>query len=259
MGCRGCDLPASRVAVSAAKGLSIFPPPILPEKSSVCEAAADIHLIDALACPDAMSPKNLARTAPAGAAVWLGEVHECSDIADRLMDVLSPTGTAAAEQRRACRYVIAELSENSFHHAHSPGCYLGAAITPEHFVIAVADLGVGIAHALGDIPEARRLCDAHGDLVRAALVRRVTSRPAFNSGLGLFWTQQLVAESSGELSIHSQYDALKQAGDQFQREVRGERWPGTVLQVRFPRDRPLDLVGLFNRFAPPSENFEFLG
>jgi anti-sigma regulatory factor (Ser/Thr protein kinase) len=208
------------------------------------------------------TPKDFQAHPEAGRFVVLREIRDkeqCVPVSNHVIQVLMQHLELDTDAKKSLEFMLPELTENIFNHAFSPfGGLICAQAYREEIEVAIGDLGVGIAHGLRDSPEMTAKVEKFGGPLKASLQRGVTSRPALNAGMGLFWASQLTTENEGVLAIYSQFAALRQTGKAAPREHQESRWPGTLITLRFNRKKPLNVVDLFNRLAPESNDYNFL-
>ena len=188
----------------------------------------------------------------------LTSVKDCQGIAKKVEEVFAQQMTLADETKNALDFVVDELAENVFHHAKSAvGGFLCCQAYPYSLEVAIVDLGRGIEKALADNPAISATVEQKGAL-RAALEPKVTGRPKRNTGMGLFWTSKLIEGNGGELGIQSYRRRLSQNAATVQ-EGAEAFWPGTAIHLSFHRGKPMDIVRIYNRYAPPEKGFDFIG
>ncbi|RME60139.1 hypothetical protein D6779_02705 [Candidatus Parcubacteria bacterium] len=164
-------------------------------------------------------------------------------------------------------YAFYEIVNNVFHHAQSPvSGVLAAQFYTDEFrpgqgmlrvagrvEIAVVDMGQGIYGSMSK----RFSLSGNEEAIRKALKPRVTSRPEYNSGEGLFFTSEIIRENQGSMVIYSHDGGMKITADKMTYEP-GAFWPGTIVWMQFQAERTLDLQALFNRFAPPDDDYNLI-
>ena len=236
-GFAGVEIPASRDAHSYLSRIDFY---------KAVRAAEDI---------------NMARHSAHGRFVELNalaDISECGELAGRIVEVVRTQIDLDERAQNAVEFVLAEITENIFHHARSAaGGFVCCQSYRDHLAIAVVDLGVGIQASLGQNPNVVEMVQQRGPLL-AAIQPKMTGRPAFNSGLGLFWTSELVKACGGVLGIHSWDNRLSLYGENVQ-QCRAIPWPGTAIHLLLRKNNKLNVKEIFERFAPESSNFEFLG
>lgn len=121
--------------------------------------------------------------------------------------------------------------------------------------VAIVDLGVGIESALRENPANDEILADTPPLL-AAIHSKVTGRPGFNSGLGLFWSSKIIEANEGRLGIHSGSQRLDQTASVTVSD--SSWWPGTVVHLKFNTNRPLNHAAIFDRYAPEENDFAFL-
>jgi len=175
-----------------------------------------------------------------------------------ILDVFSEKLDLDQDGRAALDTILSEVTENVFHHAHSPtGAYLCCQSYRDRLDAAIVDLGDGVRRRLSDTEELKKTVEEHGGPLKAAIAPRVTSRPAHNSGYGLALTSGLIRQNGGKLGIYSQRDRLTQAGGKISEEVQKERWPGTAISLSVNRLQRLDIRALYDEVWPTPEGADF--
>jgi anti-sigma regulatory factor (Ser/Thr protein kinase) len=188
----------------------------------------------------------------------LASEQDCAAVAKSVEAVFEGNMRLSNETRNALDFVVTELSENIFQHAQSAeGGILCCQSYPDSLQLALVDLGRGVEQALSDNPVNLNVVRQKGPL-HAAIEPRVTGKPALHTGFGLFWTSELVKENGGEFGIQSHDRRLSQKSEFIQEQAQGF-WPGTAIHLSFKREKPLDIVKVFQRLAPPEKDFEFIG
>jgi anti-sigma regulatory factor (Ser/Thr protein kinase) len=183
-------------------------------------------------------------------------VEDCNEVAGKVEAVLANRMHLNDETVATLDFIIPELLENIFNHACSPaGGFLCCQAYPYSLQLAIVDLGRGIEASLAENPSVAAVVREKGPLT-AALEARVSRVP--ERGFGLFWTSQLIKENTGELGIQSCRRRLHLHGGRTV-ETTESFWPGTAIHLSFKRDKPMDIVRIFNRLAPPEKDFEFIG
>ncbi|MBN1978536.1 MAG: sensor histidine kinase [Anaerolineae bacterium] len=160
----------------------------------------------------------------------------------------------------AVQYAFLEVVNNVFHHAHSPiQAIICAQSYPQlHRVeLAVVDGGRGIPASLEGNPKLSGRFSTAAEAIQLAVQPRITGRPEYNTGEGLFFTLEFIKANGGDACIHSQDGRLWVQGDQATPQL-APLWPGTLVALRFWTDRPVVTKTIFNRHAPPEEDFDWL-
>jgi hypothetical protein len=184
------------------------------------------------------------RNQPEGRFLELTRVEgpaDCDQLAAKLSEIFQTQLNLNGESTMAVRTILAEMVENVFHHAASPTNPLVCCQSypkENRFSIAMTDLGVGIRHSMQDNPESLAACLKYGPL-QAALQKGVTGRPFKNSGLGLFYSSEIVRRNGGIFRIQSQHDTLSRLGESLEVLETEERWPGTLFYMTLRTDQPL--------------------
>ena len=160
----------------------------------------------------------------------------------------------------AVQYALLEIVNNVFHHAHSPTHAVMCAqlyANLRRVELAVVDSGRGIPASLGQNPELARQFVSAAEAIELAVKPRVTGRPEYNTGEGLFFTLEFVKANRGDACLHSQDGALWMRGGQVSVQPTSF-WPGTWVALRFHTDRPIDTQAIFDQHAPPEDDFQWL-
>jgi len=160
----------------------------------------------------------------------------------------------------AVLYAFLEIVNNVFHHAQSP---TQAVICAQSYPrlrrveLAVVDSGRGIPASLSQNPELAGQFATAAEAVELAVRPRVTGRPDYNTGDGLFFTLEFIKANGGDARVHSQDGALWVRQGQVSVQTT-PFWPGTWVGLRFHTDRPVDTKAVFDQYAPPEGDFEWL-
>jgi len=181
-------------------------------------------------------------------------------VAGELMAILSRNVGGVGDIYRAVQYTFLEIVNNVFHHAHSPTqAVICAQSYPklQQVELAVVDSGRGIPASLGQNPTWAGQFSTAAEAIELAVRPRVTGRPDYNTGEGLFFTLEFVKANGGDACVHSQDGALWVHGNQVSVHS-APFWPGTWVGLRFRTDQPVDTKAIFDQFAPPENEFEWL-
>ncbi len=160
----------------------------------------------------------------------------------------------------ALQYALLEVVNNVFHHAQSPThAFLCAQFYPgrRRVELAVADTGRGIPATLRDNPELEGTFETDAEAIHLAVQPRVTGRPAYNTGEGLFFTMEFIKRNGGDACIHSQRGMLWVRDGEEQVEE-GPHWQGTWVALRFRTDHPVNTREIFDSYAPPETDYGWL-
>jgi len=185
---------------------------------------------------------------------------EGEEVVGEVMAILNCNVDGVAGVYDAVHHAFLEVVNNVFHHAQSPTqAVICAQSYPWHRCVelAVADSGRGIPASLGHNPELAGLFDSAVEAIELAVQPRVTGRPEHNTGEGLFFSLEFVKANGGRACIHSQDGALWLRG----RQARARRvpfWPGTWVSLCFRSDCPVDTGAIFNQYAPPENDYDWL-
>lgn len=186
--------------------------------------------------------------------------REGDSVVRDVMTILDRNVEGVAGIYDAAYHAFLEIVNNVFHHAHSPThAVLCAQSYPwlRRVELAVVDSGRGIPASLGDNPELKGRFANAAEAIELAVQPRVTGRPDHNTGEGLFFSLEFIKANMGEACIYSQDGALRaQEGRVWTQPV--SYWPGTLVALSFRTDRAVDTRGIFDRYAPPENDFEWL-
>jgi hypothetical protein len=177
-----------------------------------------------------------------------------------LMRILDRSVEGVSTVYNAVQYALLEIVNNVFHHAHSP---TQAVVCAQLYTklrrveLAVVDSGRGIPASLSGNPELAGQFSTTPEAIELATRPRVTGRPDYNTGEGLFFTMEFVKANGGDACLHSQDGALWVRGGQVSLQMT-PFWPGTWVGLRFHTDRPVDTKAIFDQHAPPEDDYEWL-
>jgi hypothetical protein len=186
--------------------------------------------------------------------------HEGEEVVREVMAILDQNMDGIAGVYDAVRHSFLEIVSNVFHHAQSP---TQAVVCAQSYSglgcveLAVADSGRGIPASLGQNPELADRFSNAAQGIALAVEPRTTGRPEYNSGEGLFFSLEFVKSNGGEACIHSQDGALWVEEGQTEAETTSF-WPGTCVSMRFRTDQPVDVEAVFDRHAPPENDYDWL-
>lgn len=177
-----------------------------------------------------------------------------------VLQILDVNMEGIAGIHRALEYALLEIVNNVFHHAQSPtGAIICAQSYPwlQRVEIAVVDAGRGIPASLGQNLELVGRFKTAAEAINLAVQPRVTGRPDYNTGEGLFFSLEFIKANGGKSCIYSQDGALwVDKGELVLQDT--SIWPGTGVTLCFCTDRPVDVANIFNRYAPPDNDFNWL-
>jgi len=177
-----------------------------------------------------------------------------------VMKILDRSVAGVSTIYDAVHYALLEIVNNVFHHAHSPTQAVMCAQLYAHLrrvELAVVDSGRGIRASLGQNPKLAGQFATAAEAIELAVQPRVTGRPDYNTGEGLFFTLEFVKANRGDACVHSHDGALRVRAGEVSVQTT-PFWPGTWVGLRFRTDRPVDTAAIFDRYAPPEGDFEWL-
>lgn len=192
-------------------------------------------------------------------------VQVCSEgegdrVVQEIIDILELNLAGIGLVRDAVQHAFLEIVNNVFHHAHSPTYAVVCAQfypTKNRIEISVVDSGRGIPASLANNPSLDGKFDSAAEAIELAAQPRVTGRPDYNTGEGLFFSLEFIKENRGIAYIHSQDGILQVQGRQVILK-KAALWSGTLVALQFRTNHPVDVKAIFDRHAPPEKDFEWL-
>lgn len=183
---------------------------------------------------------------------------EGEEVVGEVMAILNRNVEGVAGVYDAVHHAFLEVVSNVFHHAQSlTQAVICAQSYPWCVELAVVDSGRGIPASLGQNPELVGRFDSAAEAIELAVQPRVTGRPEHNTGEGLFFSLEFVKANGGRACVYSQDGALWVRG----KKARAQPvpfWPGTWVSLCFRSDCPVDTTAIFNQYAPPENDFDWL-
>ena len=186
--------------------------------------------------------------------------REGDEVVREVMAILDRNVEGVSGIYDAAYHAFLEIVNNVFHHAHSPThAILCAQSYPwlRRVELSVVDSGRGIPASLGDNPELEARFTTAAEAIELAVQPRVTGRPDHNTGEGLFFSLEFIKENRGEACICSQDGALRARDGAVWTEPVCY-WPGTLVAMSFRTDRPVSTRAIFDKYAPPENDFDWL-
>lgn len=186
--------------------------------------------------------------------------EEGEAVVGEVMAILDRNVAGVGAIHDAVHYAFLEIVNNVFHHAQSP---TQAVICAQSYPrlrrveLAVVDSGRGIPASLGQNQELAGQFATAAEAIELAVRPRVTGRPDYNTGEGLFFTLEFIKANGGDARVHSQDGALWVRQGQVSVQAT-PFWSGTWVGLRFRTDRPVDTKAVFDQYAPPEDDFEWL-
>jgi hypothetical protein len=193
-------------------------------------------------------------------AVQVQSEAEGDAVVREVMEILDRNVGAIQGVRDAVYHAFLEIVNNVFHHAQSPThAVLCAQSYPnqQRVELAVVDSGRGIPNSLAGNPALAGRFSTAAEAIELAVQPRVTGRPGQNTGEGLFFALEFVKANWGKACIYSQNGVLWVQNANMTSSP-AAFWPGTVVALRFCTDVPVDVRTIFNRYAPPENDFAWL-
>jgi hypothetical protein len=177
-------------------------------------------------------------------------VSELINILDHQMDI--------AGIHNAINHSFVEIVNNVFHHAQSPtnAIICAQSYNKKRWVeISVVDSGIGIPTSLKANPKIQ--FSSSQEAIEQATKPRVTGKPGKNTGEGLFWSLEFLKRNGGNGWIYS-HDGAARIVNGNVNYGQYTPWLGTIVAMRFNMDNPINTEIIFNQFAPPENDFEWL-
>ena len=193
-------------------------------------------------------------------AVQVQDEEEGNAVVRELMTILDRNVAGVLAIYDAVYHAFLEIVNNVFHHAQSPTqAVICAQFYPSfrHVDIAVVDSGRGIPASLAQNPALRGRFTTAAEAIELAVQPRITGRPTHNSGEGLFFSLEFLKANGGRAYILSQDGLFRLQKGQIYSQA-SALWPGTAVFFSFRTDRPVDTRAIFNRYAPPENDFDWL-
>lgn len=207
-------------------------------------------------------PYRWRRHSSAGRFLELAEVDgedKSHSAAKELTEIVRQRATGLAEGAdRSVFTVLVEVLDNVFHHAASavPPIVCAQSYRDGRIEMAITDSGVGFAGSLRRNPAHRLKLYSDAAAIELGIQRGVTANPhGGNSGEGLFFARELVRDNGGAMVIHSGTGRLSVRGS-IQGASACDHWQGAIVALNLRTDRPLDLTMVYNRYAPPEDEFD---
>lgn len=179
-------------------------------------------------------------------------------VADKIIKILENHLKGLENIKNGMSYALNEIVNNVFHHAKSPvhGVICAQSYPKNQRIdVAVVDFGRGIAASLRSNP--KNEISSNEAALRLAIQQRVTGRPGYNSGEGLFFTTEIIRANQGEMVLYSGEGGLF-LDEQGMRYQSGSVWPGTIVGLTFRMDKPINTQAIFDKYAPPENDFNWL-
>ncbi|MBN1954813.1 MAG: hypothetical protein JW900_07160, partial [Anaerolineae bacterium] len=189
--------------------------------------------------------------------VQISSESDSETVVGEVLEILGRNLEGIGPVYEAVQYSFLEVVNNVFHHAQSPiHAVICAQAYPQlHKVeLAVVDGGRGIPASLAGNPSLAGRFSTAAEAIQLAVQPRITGRPEYNTGEGLFFTLEFIKANQGDACIHSADGSLWVHKDQAVAQS-APSWPGTVVALRFRTDRPVVTKTIFDRHAPPEEDF----
>ena len=186
--------------------------------------------------------------------------NEAEQVVSEVMTILGRNVEGIAGVYDAVQHTFLEIVNNVFHHANSR---TGAVMCAQSYhnqkcvELAVVDSGQGIPASLKRNPELINRFHNAAEAIEIAIQPRTTGRPDYNSGEGLFFSLEFIKVNEGQACIYSQDGVLWAEGRRVWSDS-SPVWPGTLVSMQFRTDRPVDTAAIFNQYAPPENDFDWL-
>ncbi len=177
-------------------------------------------------------------------------------VANEIVAIMAQNAPHFEQVQNGIQYAFIEIVNNVFHHAQSPihGIVCAQSYPKRECIeIAVVDYGCGIAQSL----RAHHKFACNEEALYLAIKPRVTGRPGYNSGEGLFFTTEIIRANQGSMVLYSGDGGLFFNGNQMTYQA-GSMWPGTIVGLTFHTNRPVITRDIFNQYAPPENDYDWL-
>jgi len=182
---------------------------------------------------------------------------EISCIIGSLEQILQRRSKLSGDFVNIMRYALHEILENLFNHANSPinGVICGQSYPKLKKVqFAIVDVGIGIPKSLRSNPKYSRLSDKK--CLLESIKSKVTSKPNANTGEGLFFASKIAQLNDGLFYILSLNARLEARGKPIAQDA--PYWQGTIIVFEVPYFVKKSVENIFNKFAPPENDFELV-
>ncbi len=181
-------------------------------------------------------------------------------VTNQVVELLKKQLKLSNEFISSVQYTVSEIIDNVFHHANSPinGIVCAQAYPNLRRVeISIVDCGDGFYKSLQANDQLARKFSTPLEAIKLAIERKVTGRPSINAGEGLFFATELIKANKGNMVIYSE-DGLLYIDDGDEHFKTVPYWKGSIVSLNFNLDNFLDIVSIFNNYAPPEEDYQFL-
>jgi anti-sigma regulatory factor (Ser/Thr protein kinase) len=195
---------------------------------------------------DAVEPEPFNRRTEKGfrPCQLFADEAELDGLVASLTGAVREVSQLAGGAHHAISWALDEIARNVVQHARSASPAVGVvqhARSRRQVEVAIVDRGVGVLASLRENPEHQGIV-SDLEAIRAALKPGVTGVPKGKGGIGLFLTQILLREG-GLLVIRSGSASVESSEEEIGRNGL-PNFPGTLVVLRAPTDRPLNLGGV---------------
>ncbi len=180
-------------------------------------------------------------------------------VADDLAKILQKQLSLSHQAYFSIQHTLSEVIINVFHHAHSP---VNAIVSAQTYTnlrkleISIVDCGDGFRVSMLENSIHAKV-NTIIDALSLAIKPKVTGRPGHNAGEGLFFTSELVKQNQGEMIIYSEDGLLNIQGNNLSSK-NVPYWKGAIVSICLNLDNTMDVVSLFNKYAPKENGYDLL-
>lgn len=177
-------------------------------------------------------------------------------VANEIVEIMAKNVPDFKQVKNGTQYAFIEIVNNVFHHAQSPiqGILCAQSYPQQQCIeIAVVDYGRGIAKSL----EGHYKFNSNEEALYLSIQPRITSRPGYNSGEGLFFTTEIIRTNQGSMVLYSRDGGLFFNGNKMAYQA-GSMWPGTIVGLTLRTNHPVVTKDIFDKYAPPERDYDWL-
>jgi hypothetical protein len=165
--------------------------------------------------------------------------YELDPLVNRILDLCLTSTTLPKGVIETLEWALNETAGNILDHSDRESGSVQMMYYPltKHFAFIVADCGIGIANSMRT-----RFNEPATDisLIERAMIRGITSKPGRNQGFGLAGVFSIAAMAGGICNIISNNGHLAISNGNVTRRNLDWPYPGTIVEVQFDADKPVD-------------------
>jgi anti-sigma regulatory factor (Ser/Thr protein kinase) len=180
---------------------------------------------------------------------------KCEVIARTIGDIFLERCDLIKKQKDAIETAVAEVTQNIFHHAESliDGMIAAQYYPLDKFLrIAILDSGIGIPASFGKMYQNTKFLNKPEEALLESIRYKTTSRPANNSGYGLYVTTEILRRSNGGFSIYCGENKMIGSNGKIWFE-KVPSWHGTIVNLGFHTDLPFNVTEIYNEMSAQDE------